>query len=92
MTFSKTVSVAITQKLLLKIYPNPTTDIIGIERFPHVKTLKIYNLQGVLLLKSTQAQADMSAFAAGFYILEAENTEGDTARATFVKSWKSAMK
>ena len=85
--YSKVVSVRLNKldKIPLKIYPNPTNGSLSIDASYSLKTLKIYNLQGVLLLKTNQSQTDVATFSAGIYLLEAENTEGSVSRMTFVK-------
>ena len=86
-TDSKVVSVYLNKldKISLKIYPNPTNGSLTIDASYPIKTLKIYNLQGVLLLKTNQSQTDVATFNAGIYLLEVENTEGSVSRMTFVK-------
>ena len=86
-TYSKIVSVRLNKldKIPLKIYPNPTNGSLTIDASYPIKTLKIYNLQGVLLLKTNQSQTDVATFSAGIYILEVENTEGSVSRMTFVR-------
>ena len=75
----------IPNKIAIKPYPNPTRDLVSVQKFKAFKTMNIYNLQGVLLLKSNKVEADVSAFSAGAYILEVEDTEGDKSRVKFVK-------
>ena len=50
----------------IRIYPNPTTDIvyIGIEC-----TIKVYNSQGALLQSTFGSQVDLSAYPKGMYLL-----------------------
>ena len=86
-TYSKVVSIRLNKldKIPIELYPNPTNGSLAIESPYPIKTLKIYNLQGVLLLKTSQSQTDVTTFNAGIYLLEAENTEGSVSRTTFVK-------
>ena len=77
--------VTIPNKITIKPYPNPTRDLIAIDKFKAFKTMNIYNAQGVLLLISNKTEADVSAFSAGAYILEVVDTEGDKTQVKFVK-------
>ena len=84
-SYSKTVSVATSSKMTVKIYPNPAHDRVAIENFNGFKSLTISSLQGVSLIKTQLTEADVSQLSAGFYILEVENTEGSVSRMTFIK-------
>ena len=75
----------IPNKIVLKAYPNPTRDLIAIKEYQAFKSMNIYNLQGVLLLTSTKFQANVADFAAGTYILETVDTDGELSKCTFAK-------
>lgn len=75
----------IPDKIELKAFPNPAHDFISIKEYKAFKSMNIYNLQGVLLLKSNKFQANVSDFAAGTYILEVEDTDGEISRCKFLK-------
>ncbi len=84
--YSKTVAVFKKDKNeKLIVYPNPAKDVLMIEGFDEVKSVKIYNFQGVLVHKSNQKIIPLTGFSSGMYILEAENRGGDTSRIKFVK-------
>ncbi len=86
--YSKTIAVKSfgdVSKTDLKIYPNPAQQTISVSRFDGFKSLNIYNLQGVLLLKTTQTEANVSNFGTGIYILEVMNTAGKTSVTRFLK-------
>lgn len=72
-------------KITIKPYPNPTRNLIAIDKFKAFKTMNIYNAQGVLLLISNKTEADVSAFSAGTYIMEVVDTDGDRTQVKFVK-------
>ena len=75
----------IPDKIVLKPYPNPTRDFIAIKEYKTFKSMKIYNLQGVLLIKTNKFEADVSDFTAGTYILEVEDTDGELSKSKFTK-------
>ena len=83
--YSKTLSVATSSKMTVKMYPNPAQDRVAIENFNGFKSLTITSLQGISLVKTQLTEADISNLSAGFYILEVENTEGSVSRMTFIK-------
>lgn len=84
--YSKTVAVFKKDKnIKLFVYPNPAKDVLILDGLDDLKTVKIYNFQGVLVQKSTQKMVSLSDLTSGIYILEAENTEGGISRIKFVK-------
>lgn len=84
--YSKTVSVSNNNKnSKWTIHPNPVKDIITVAGFDNLKSVKIYNIQGVLVQRSNFSVVSLSDISAGIYILEAENTEGAISRMKFVK-------
>jgi hypothetical protein len=55
----------------IKTYPNPVIDRLRIETVNAVPpTVKLYNMQGLLLLQTQSAEIDFSAFAPGIYFLQ----------------------
>ncbi len=89
--YTKTIAVynEISKNTPLRVYPNPAKNTISIDNSILIKSINIYNLQGVLIKKSVVNSAannvDISAFSAGIYLLEVENTEGSISRIKFVK-------
>ncbi len=86
--YSKVVSVIAAnkhQKLNIKAYPNPARHTIAIEPFDTFESMNIYNLQGVLLVRSNQTEINTSIISSGIYILEVKSKEGDMSRIKFVK-------
>ena len=66
----------------LEMYPNPASGQLFFRSQAGVKfQLKVYSLQGALMLHRDQVQAngwvDVSALAEGIYIAEARNAEGE---------------
>ena len=84
--YSNTVAVFQKDKnIKLTVYPNPVKDIMTIDVFDDVKTVNIYNLQGILMQESTQKTFSLSDLSSGIYILEVKFTEGGVSRIKFVK-------
>lgn len=84
--YSKTVAVfKKDQNLKLIVYPNPAKDVLIVDGINDLKTVKIYNFQGVLVQKDYQKRIPLNDLSSGIYILEVENTEGGISRIKFVK-------
>ena len=84
--YSNTVAVFQKDKnIKLTVYPNPVKDIMTIDGFEDVKTVNIYNLQGILMQQLTQKTFSLSDLSSGIYILEVKFTEGGVSRIKFVK-------
>jgi hypothetical protein len=69
----------------IKVYPNPAKNTIFVETNDVIKSINIYNLQGILVAHSTTNTLNISDFPTGIYVLEVENTEGSLSRSKFVK-------
>ena len=54
----------------LSVYPNPVADILYISSSNEDLRVSLYNLQGSLLLQTTDNQVDMSLLPAGIYIVD----------------------
>ncbi len=85
--YSKAVAIydAIDKKTALKVYPNPAKNTITIDNSTTIKSINVYNLQGILINTSKINTIDISNYSAGIYLLEVENTEGSVSRIKFVK-------
>lgn len=53
----------------LKIYPNPVVDMLRISNAQGTLNVKLYDLQGILLLQTNQSTLDFSSYKAGVYFL-----------------------
>ena len=77
-------------KNTVKIFPNPTTNILNIETEQEVKTITIYNSLGATVfslfnrVKERVTSLDVSMFTTGIYFLEVK-TGNDIIRKKFVK-------
>ncbi len=85
--YSKTIAINVfnSKNTPLKIYPNPAKNAIFIDNFSGIKSINIYNLQGILIKKTIENSVNISDFPSGIYLIEVENTEGVLSRAKFVK-------
>lgn len=59
-----------------KIYPNPTSDMLEIEGFSKIKTVRLIDMEGRILLNETSNTLEISDLKAGIYILEIESNDG----------------
>ena len=84
--YSKIITLKMpTKPFVLDISPNPVDNILTINNNETIKSLCIYNIQGVLMYKGNDKNIVTSAFPAGIYIVEAADTEGGVFRTRFVK-------
>lgn len=67
-----------------RIFPNPSSGIIGVTQAPFVDQIRIYDMQGRLVFESRMVQASMSIehLPSGFYIVKGYRKDGqvDTKR------------
>jgi uncharacterized protein len=87
--YSKTITVDYSNsgnKKSTKIYPNPTSSVLNVENAENFKMLKIYTIQGLLVLQSNQLEVNVSALNIGLYMVEVENTEGVRTMVRFLKN------
>jgi len=54
----------------LTVYPNPVSGILHIETNNMAPEIKVYSIQGVLLLQTKGNEIDMSSLAKGIYFAE----------------------
>ena len=54
----------------IKIYPNPVIDMLQISNIQGEINVKLYNLQGILLLQTNQNTLEFSHYKAGVYLLD----------------------
>lgn len=57
-------------------YPNPTNGMLYVKTSgEELPAIKVYSLQGMLLLKAVDNKVDMSAYASGAYIMDVDGTK-----------------
>lgn len=70
------------QTKIIDLYPNPTNSLLYLENLPINSSVKLYNLDGKLLLqkqfKEEKASLDLSALSKGVYLLEIWNSKGES--------------
>lgn len=54
---------------LISIYPNPTQGLVHINSDDKV-TVRVYNINGMLMTQTTEKQVDLTHFAPGMYIID----------------------
>ncbi|WP_417602129.1 T9SS type A sorting domain-containing protein [Owenweeksia hongkongensis] len=66
----------------IAIYPNPTNGVLNLENLPKHSSVKLYNLNGKLLLqeafKDENSSLDISRWPKGVYLLELQNNTGES--------------
>src|SRR5690606_7854205 len=65
----------------IKVYPNPTTDIVYFETEEQLQTYELYNMLGQRVKQGTLAnspQIDLSSFTSGTYFIKVITKAGDT--------------
>ncbi|MEX1132299.1 MAG: FG-GAP-like repeat-containing protein, partial [Flavobacteriales bacterium] len=74
----------------LRIYPNPTRDVLYVGSSERFSTVEVFDAGGRSVLQqglgAGLASIDVSALAAGPYILELRSAEGEPQRVRFVKA------
>ena len=85
--YTKTVAIynTLTKNSTLKVYPNPARNTITVDVSEGIKSVNVYNLQGILVKQSRVNEVNISDCAAGIYLLEVENRGGGVSRVKFVK-------
>lgn len=68
----------------LKIYPNPTHDLLNIV-CDNIESVSIYSIEGKLLSKHFTNKIDISGYSAGVYLLKIEDISGQTETARIIK-------
>lgn len=66
----------------VRCFPNPTNRLLYLENLPKHSSVKLYNLNGKLLIqevfKGEKASLDLSQLSKGVYLLELQNTIGES--------------
>ena len=69
----------------LSVLPNPIIDILHIHSSEALSSVRIYDLNGQCLLRTTDTEINVSALPAGLYVLTAQTASGDTMQTKFIK-------
>lgn len=54
----------------IRVYPNPTSDVINITGIEHIDGLKLYDLTGKLIMSTSKLQFSVQHLQSGVYLLE----------------------
>ena len=69
----------------LSVLPNPVIDILHIHSSEALSSIRIYDLNGQCLLRTTGTEINVSALPAGLYVLTAQTASGDAMQAKFIR-------
>ena len=68
----------------IKMYPNPTTNVLNITELTESSTINVFNVSGQLVLTKssidTNEKIDLSALDNGIYMIVIEGKNGETAK------------
>ncbi|MCI4667996.1 MAG: T9SS type A sorting domain-containing protein, partial [Bacteroidia bacterium] len=71
----------------LKVYPNPARSILNIESEDiQIESVRILNLEGKLMIQSSQSRIDINELNRGIYLLQAVSRRGEVISRRFVKN------
>jgi hypothetical protein len=77
------------QKSIVKIYPNPTQDIITFEALQSDSEVRLFNIMGQQVhsfkAKNNKEQVSISHLASGMYLVQIRNVDGEIYTAKIVK-------
>ncbi|MCU4190037.1 T9SS type A sorting domain-containing protein [Flavobacterium sp. HXWNR29] len=75
------------QKTSFVVYPNPVNDVLNLQinNVASIKNVKIFDLQGKLLLQSTNETINVSELSKGIYIIKVSTENGETTK-KFIKN------
>jgi hypothetical protein len=79
-----TFSNNLTEKASLKLYPNPTNDIIQINREIDI-FFSVYDVNGMLLIKGIGKKINLSKLSSGIYFIQLQNQNGEKLMKKIVK-------
>lgn len=78
-----------TKSLNINLYPNPVRDVLHVKSDKNIKTVRIYNFNGVLQHvidgNTINSGIDISTLTQGMYYLKAEDVNGNSTTAKFMK-------
>ena len=67
------------------VYPNPATDVLFVRTTDEVKTISVYNTNGISMGRVCGTAIDVRDFAPGFYIYAVEMASGEVVFGKFMK-------
>ncbi|WP_445737362.1 T9SS type A sorting domain-containing protein [Mariniflexile sp.] len=79
------LSVASNELLDTKIYPNPASEVITVKTLYPVKTIKMYDMLGKLILTTTKSTIRVDAFQNGLYLLKIETDKGQITKKIMIE-------
>ena len=82
----KVVSTEELQGETLRVYPNPTKDILNVQSAMPIKQVALYNMEGKIVLVETMPTIDLSSLPAGVYTLVIHLVNGHTLIEKVIKS------
>jgi hypothetical protein len=71
--------------MTLKLYPNPTSSILNIESDTPINQIKVLNVLGEEILKTTSKTIDVSQLNQGVYLIEIKGNNNQTIIKRFIK-------
>lgn len=79
LNLSNSISDELNQAFVLKLYPNPTSDIIIIDSKENINQIQVFDLNGKLLMTKEEnalEQIDLGELASGVYLIKAKSDKG----------------
>lgn len=71
---------------IFSVYPNPTNGLITIETNQEIKSVKLFSLDGKLLLEGQNSNLQIDNFPSGIYMLYLESVNGTTLYKKIIKN------
>jgi hypothetical protein len=71
---------------IFSVYPNPTNGLITIETDQEIKSVKLFSLDGKLLLEGQNSNLQIDNFPSGIYMLYLESVNGTTLYKKIIKN------
>jgi hypothetical protein len=71
---------------VFSVYPNPTNGLITIETDQEIKSVKLFSLDGKLLLEGQNSNLQIDNFPSGIYMLYLESVNGTTLYKKIIKN------
>lgn len=80
-----TLSLADTKVSTIKIFPNPTNDFFDIDTIAVIKEVKLFTLEGQLIVTENQKRIAVSNLPKGIYLVKIEDENGNTTVKKLIK-------